>query len=441
MRRRRVIWFSLLAVMVLLPSLTWLEHFEGTVAGIELNGRFGLWAGAAAFFAISAALWFRPRRRVAIVLAGLAWIAWLSVAAVIAGQPPREWLPTILRWTLYVAAAAVAFDHVRAYGYGARSQYQIAAAALLVVPIAAGLAEAALGTAPVLNNAPRITATMPQHPVAFSLVLGTGLLLTVPAWSAAAGRHRLALLCLLLLAYVAILLTFTRATMWLIPLAALAVVALSVSWRQQWRTLLGAGLVACLALAISIPFTAARIGDAPPMPVRLPDSESPSRQPSIEPSPGSSRDETPSASPSPGVVPIDNSMGLRLETHLRALRYIRESPVVGHGPGSFDRLFEEDTGDPNVAAHNDLLQVAVETGIVGSVLLGILFLLVVAMLSRHVKRSRGIDRWLASAVAVSFVAVNVVGTIHNPFYFPEVQLPLWVGVGVVLGRPLPEPTG
>ena len=413
----RIAWRLALVAIALLPALTWLEHWV-PVPGVELHGRFMLWGGLGLLLAIPgvmAARRWAPRR--VIVIVGLSWLTWLVLTSILGGEGPREWGPTVLRWGLYLSALAIALAWTRTALDRSEvlSNYHFAVMVGAAIPLLVGFVQFASGNAPTLNNAPRMTGTMLGHPVALSLVLGSSLVLTIPLVRQA-GRLRWAAALIGVLLYVGVMLTFTRATMLLVPPAAVLVVALAQrSWRD-WQPVAASAVVAVIAIALSVPFVGARIGTERPMPVQVP---------------GATAGEVADA-----PVPIDNSTGLRLETHLYGLQYIGESPVVGHGPGSFDRLFAEDTGDQRVAAHNDLLQTAVETGLVGiGLLMGLFVSLFWGMYSAY-RRSEGSVRWTTAAVAVAFAMINVAGTIHNPLYFPEVQLALWVGVGVVVGLPL-----
>lgn len=413
----RMGWRLALAAIALFPALTWLERWA-PVPDFELHGRFMLWGGLGLVLAIPGAMAVRRGGSRGVVLTvGLAWLVWLVLTSLLGGEGPREWGPTVLRWVLYLSAFAVAVAWARTAPDRSEvlTNYHLAVAVGAAIPLVIGFIQFASGNAPTLNNAPRMTGTMLGHPVALSLVLGSSLVLTIP-WVGQAGRLRWAAALLVVLLYVGVMLTFTRATMLLVPPAAVVVVALSQSSWRDWRPVAAAAAVAVIAIAISVPFVGARIGSERPMPVQVP---------------GATPGEVAEA-----PVPIDNSTGLRLETHLYGIQYLRESPVVGHGPGSFDRLFAEDTGDRRVAAHNDLLQTAVETGLIGiGLLMGLFAALFWAMYSSY-RRSTGSVRWTTAAVAVAFAMINVAGTIHNPFYFPEVQLALWVGVGMVVGLPV-----
>ena len=86
-----------------------------------------------------------------------------------------------------------------------------------------------------------------------------------------------------------------------------------------------------------------------------------------------------------------------------------------------------------MAAHNDLLSVAVETGVPGLVLY--LFTLASVAWALWPRRSTGIreaDALMVTAL-VALGAINLAAAIHNPLYFVEIELPIWILVGTALG--------
>ena len=90
-------------------------------------------------------------------------------------------------------------------------------------------------------------------------------------------------------------------------------------------------------------------------------------------------------------------------------------------------------GRAHVAAHDDFLSVAVETGLPGLVL----YLLTFASLAWAMwpRRATGIleaDALIVTAL-VALGAIDIGAAIHNPTYFVEIQLPIWILVGTALG--------
>ena len=74
---------------------------------------------------------------------------------------------------------------------------------------------------------------------------------------------------------------------------------------------------------------------------------------------------------------MPTSIGLRLEFWQKSLRFFAEAPVFGHGTGSTRGLFEAGRHRPRRVAggevignpHNQTLNVAVQWGVVGIVML------------------------------------------------------------------------
>jgi O-antigen ligase len=96
------------------------------------------------------------------------------------------------------------------------------------------------------------------------------------------------------------------------------------------------------------------------------------------------------------------SMGLRLEYWQKSLRFIANAPMLGHGTGSTQRLFEQAAvGRVGAAAdvvrnpHNQTLNVAIQWGVLGIILL-------YAMWSSHLWlfRSDGLMAWIGLMVVV-----------------------------------------
>jgi O-antigen ligase len=423
-------WLIALAAMAILPSTTWTERIQFSVAGTPLQVRFVLYGVVAVIVAATAILsvGLRPRVPRTISIVAIAFIGWYVFTIALAGQPAREWLPSTLRWILFLSALITG---IRAGKERPESvvQFRTVLVAALVLPVLVGLVQLITGSARILNNAPRISGTLLDHPVAFSLLLAVGLLVLIPD---AVRRRRFrngVLWPFLAVLFVEILFSFTRATIVAVIVVGLAeVLVCSRLMNLGRRVPLGAMATALILAAISLPFIQARAGSEPPMSVALPG----------EPS---GPDAEPSATMQPIPFPIDNSTGLRFQTHAWGLTYIESSPIVGKGPGSFDRLFAADTGKVGVAAHDDFLLAAAETGIIGLLLLLVLY----GVVARHGFTARNGSAPIQShgiGILAAFGVVNVLLAIHNPTYFPEVQLPLWLGAGVAIGAASrQEPSG
>src|SRR4051812_25284851 len=96
----RVSTVLLAVLVVVMPSITTGERSAFSVAGIEMNARFLLYAAAAAgaagfglatFLALHGKTGLRELRLPALFL------TWMTISTVIADQHAQEWLPTLLR--------------------------------------------------------------------------------------------------------------------------------------------------------------------------------------------------------------------------------------------------------------------------------------------------------------------------------------------------------
>jgi O-antigen ligase len=123
------------------------------------------------------------------------------------------------------------------------------------------------------------------------------------------------------------------------------------------------------------------------------------------------------------------SMGLRLEYWQKSLRFIANAPMLGHGTGSTQRLFEQAAvGRVGAAAdvvrnpHNQTLNVAIQWGVLGIILL-------YAMWSSHLWlfRSDGLMAWIGLMVVVQ----NFFTSLFNSHIFDFNEGWMYVlGVGI-----------
>jgi O-antigen ligase len=133
------------------------------------------------------------------------------------------------------------------------------------------------------------------------------------------------------------------------------------------------------------------------------------------------------------------SMGLRLEYWQKSLRFVANAPVLGHGTGSTQRLFEQAAvGKVGAAAdvvrnpHNQTLNVAIQWGVFGVILL-------YAMWSSHLWlfRGDGLMAWIGLMVVVQ----NFFTSLFNSHIFDFNEGWMYVlGVGIagaamLKGRP------
>jgi hypothetical protein len=130
------------------------------------------------------------------------------------------------------------------------------------------------------------------------------------------------------------------------------------------------------------------------------------------------------------------SIGLRLEFWEKSLRFFAEAPVIGHGTGSTRRLFEAAaTGPAGLAQghvignpHNQTLNVAVQWGTVGVVIL-------YALWFAHFSLFRG--EGLAAWIGLMVVLQNVFSSLFNSHLFDFHEGWMYVlGVGVAGGMVL-----
>ncbi|MGH6751239.1 MAG: O-antigen ligase family protein, partial [Bradyrhizobium sp.] len=132
------------------------------------------------------------------------------------------------------------------------------------------------------------------------------------------------------------------------------------------------------------------------------------------------------------------SIGLRLEFWTKSLRFFAEAPVVGHGTGSTRGLFEAAATGPKVLAqgqvignpHNQTLNVAVQWGSIGVVIL-------YAMWLSHLLLFRG--EGLVAWIGLMTVLQNIFSSLFNSHLFDFHEGWMYVlGVGVAGGMALRE---
>ncbi|MGB6252792.1 MAG: O-antigen ligase family protein, partial [Bradyrhizobium sp.] len=123
------------------------------------------------------------------------------------------------------------------------------------------------------------------------------------------------------------------------------------------------------------------------------------------------------------------SVGERLEFWRKSLRFFVEAPIVGHGTGSTERLFEQAAaGQTGVAAevirnpHNQTLNVAVQWGVIGIVVLYAMWFSHLALF-----RGEGLFNWIGLLVVVQ----NIFTSLFNSHLFDFHEGWMYVlGVGV-----------
>jgi O-antigen ligase len=126
------------------------------------------------------------------------------------------------------------------------------------------------------------------------------------------------------------------------------------------------------------------------------------------------------------------SMGLRLEYWQKSLRFFAEAPIFGHGTGSTRTLFEQAAaGQVGAAAdvvgnpHNQTLNVAVQWGTIGIVVLYAMWLVHLRLF-----RGDGLTAWIGLLVVVQ----NIFTSLFNSHIFDFHEGWMYVlGVGVAGG--------
>jgi O-antigen ligase len=132
---------------------------------------------------------------------------------------------------------------------------------------------------------------------------------------------------------------------------------------------------------------------------------------------------------------IPTSIGLRLEYWQKSMRLFAEAPIIGHGTGSTRGLFEQAAvGQVGAAAdvvgnpHNQTLNIAVQWGVVGIVVLYAMWLSHLLLF-----RGEGLVAWIGLLVVVQ----NIFTSLFNSHLFDFHEGWMYVlGVGVAGGMVL-----
>jgi O-antigen ligase len=131
---------------------------------------------------------------------------------------------------------------------------------------------------------------------------------------------------------------------------------------------------------------------------------------------------------------VNTPVGQRFEYWKKSLTFIARAPVIGHGTGSILKLFQRDaTAETHPAAitgnpHNQVLVVALELGVVGSIVLFAMWASHLALFREHT-----LIAWFGLVVVVQ----NIVSCLFNSHLFDFTQGWLYVfGVGVIGGTVL-----
>jgi tetratricopeptide (TPR) repeat protein len=119
-----------------------------------------------------------------------------------------------------------------------------------------------------------------------------------------------------------------------------------------------------------------------------------------------------------------------------ALEVFREHPVVGAGAGAYDvarRPFREDELAP-VEPHSLPLQFLAELGVVGFLLIGTAVVAAAVGIAASLRRAEGADRPAVAALTVVAAAYAVHGLIEFNWDYVALSGPVFLVVGLLLGR-------
>ena len=132
------------------------------------------------------------------------------------------------------------------------------------------------------------------------------------------------------------------------------------------------------------------------------------------------------------------SIGMRLVFWQKSLRFFAEAPVIGHGTGSIRGLFEQAATGPKVLVggqvvanpHNQTLNVAIQWGAIGVVVLYAMWLVHLLLF-----RGEGLATWIGLMVVVQ----NIFTSLFNSHLFDFNEGWIYVlGVGIAGGMVLGE---
>jgi O-antigen ligase len=125
------------------------------------------------------------------------------------------------------------------------------------------------------------------------------------------------------------------------------------------------------------------------------------------------------------------SSGLRIDYWTKAIGFIKEAPVIGHGTGTIRQLYEKASADlsrdwQTANPHNQTLAVGIQLGIVGILALWALWLSHFLLF----RREAGLAAWIGEVVVVQ----NIVSSLFNSHLIDFTQGWIYVfGVGVAGG--------
>jgi O-antigen ligase len=125
------------------------------------------------------------------------------------------------------------------------------------------------------------------------------------------------------------------------------------------------------------------------------------------------------------------SSGLRLKYWKKSVEFVAAAPVIGHGTGTIETLFRRNTTsttDPFLITgnpHNQILGVAIQLGLMGTIVLVAMWIAHLALFRQYTLVS-----WLGLVVVVQ----NIVSSLFNSHLFDFVQGWIYVfGIGILGG--------
>lgn len=326
-------------IAAMLCVAPWTYPFENvqlsSVGGFSLPLRFLFYSGATALLlANSLDALKRPRLLPLPVVLLAAFVVFCVVGSVVNGASAREWLPPTVRYLLYlgmlISGMLLAARRPRTDGFPRVLTWIV----VFSVPATLlALAQLVLGDTVNINNVQRVTGPYLTRPLGLSLymtALALALLyLMIIRVPLRVPRSWVAIY--LAAAGFAVVLTHARIMAGALMIGAVTLIAALPRPQsgRKWSTVI---LPAIAALGVVI------VGYllVPGAKERL-----------------------------MAVTELDSSMRLRLFIHAAAIAYFTQSPILGHGIGSFRLYFERLTGQSDVAPHDDLLGITVESGILG----------------------------------------------------------------------------
>ena len=129
------------------------------------------------------------------------------------------------------------------------------------------------------------------------------------------------------------------------------------------------------------------------------------------------------------------SSGERISFWTKSIAFVRQAPLIGHGTGSINALFEKaaagQSGTAGVVAanpHNQNFAVAIQLGLIGVAVLWAMWIAHLVLF-----RGGGLAEWIGFVI----VTQNIVGSLFNSHLFDFVQGWVYViGVGAAGGMAL-----